>query len=92
VWDDQGSTSKEKGGAHLIGGKFVLRVSRGADWYRESDNLTVELAILAATTGQLPRIARAVQIMRQKHLEESQASKWQKPPWLKRVQYRVTLH
>lgn len=41
------------------------------------------LAMLAATTGQLPRAIRAVHIAQLKLLKESQASKWPKAPLLK---------
>jgi hypothetical protein len=50
-------------------------------------SLGVALAILAATTGQLPRVTRAVQIAQLKLLKESQASKWPKPPSLKGIRY-----
>jgi len=41
--------------------------------------LAVTLTVIAAGTGQLPRIIKTVQIAQLKLLKESQASKWGKP-------------
>ncbi len=40
--------------------------------------LAMALGILAASTGQLPKTIKAVQIAQLKLLKESQASKWPK--------------
>lgn len=40
--------------------------------------LGAAMAILAASTGQLPKVIRAVQIAQLKLLKDSQASKWPK--------------
>lgn len=41
------------------------------------------LAVLAASTGQLPRIIKAVQVAQLQLLKESQASKWPKAQLLR---------
>lgn len=41
--------------------------------------LAATLAMLAAPTGQLPRIIRAVHLAQLQLLKESQASKWPRP-------------
>jgi len=40
--------------------------------------IAATMAILAASTGQLPKIVRAVHVAQLKLLKESQASKWPK--------------
>lgn len=40
--------------------------------------IAVTLALIAASTGQLPRIIKEVRIAQYKVLKESQASKWLK--------------
>lgn len=40
--------------------------------------LAVSLAVLAASTGHLPRILKQVRVMQVKLIRESQASKWPK--------------
>jgi len=41
------------------------------------------LAILAVSTGQLPKILHAVRVAQIKLIQESQASKWGRPPLLR---------
>jgi hypothetical protein len=41
-------------------------------------SMAVTLAVLAISTGQLPRILKQVRIMQIKLIQESQASKWPK--------------
>lgn len=50
------------------------------------------LAILAAGTGQLPKIILAVRIAELKLLKESQASKWPKLLLLEEPKQHVVLH
>lgn len=45
--------------------------------------LAAALTVLAASTGQLPLIVRAVQLAQLQLLKESQASKWPKAMLLK---------
>lgn len=50
------------------------------------------MAILAASTGQLPKAIRAVQIAQLKLLKESQASKWPKAALLPESKWKSPKH
>ena len=50
------------------------------------------LAIIAASTGQLPRAIRAIHIAQLQLLKQSQASKWPKAQLLPESKWRPTQH
>ncbi len=55
-------------------------------------SISVTLAVLTVSTGQLPRVLKAVRIAQLKLLKESQSSKWgmpMLPPSIKSSFYRT---